>query len=260
MKKIFKYTIYDLGRSKWLYFYFGFYLAAGFMMLFLNNNLHTGMVNLMNLVIVLSPLICTILGVIHNYNSRDFVELLLSQPIKRHEIFLGQYFGLSVALSAALATGILIPFIFYGLLKSSEIWNLLSLVISGILLNFIFTGISLLVGILSENKIMGFGIAIFIWLFTAVIYDGLFLLSLFIFNNYPLEKFTIFASILNPIDLARIHIILNLDNSAMMGYTGAVFSKFFGSFTGMLISLGVNVLWIGSITFFIKKAGDKKDF
>ncbi len=64
MIKILKYTIYDLSRSKWLYFYLGFYLAAGFILLFLNHNLHSGIINLMNLVLVVSPLICTVLGVI----------------------------------------------------------------------------------------------------------------------------------------------------------------------------------------------------
>lgn len=260
MKKILKYTVFDLARSKWLWFYFGFYLLSGFILLFLNNNIHSGMINLMNLVIVLSPLICTILGVIYNYNSRDFVELLLSQPIKRQEIFLGQYFGLSIALSIALSLGIFIPFFFYGIFKSGEIWNLISLVISGILLNFIFTGLALFIGIVFENKIMGFGLSIFIWLFAAIIFDGLFLLSLFLFSNYPLEKLTIIATMLNPIDLARIHIILNLDNSVMLGYSGAVFSKFFGSGKGIILSLLTNLAWIGIIVFIIKRAGDRKDF
>ncbi len=37
-------------------------------------------------------------------------------------------------------------------------------------------------------------------------------------------------SALNPIDLSRILILLQLDVSAMMGYTGAVFKDFFGTY------------------------------
>ncbi len=63
----------------------------------------------------------------------------------------------------------------------------------------------------NENKIKGFGYAILMWLFFAVIYDGLFLISLVVFNEYPLEKFSLIATMSNPIDLSRILILLKLD-------------------------------------------------
>lgn len=57
------------------------------------------------------------------------------------------------------------------------------------------------IALYNENKIKGFGYAILMWLFLAVIYDGIFLISLVVFNDYPLDKLALFASMFNPIYL-----------------------------------------------------------
>jgi Cu-processing system permease protein len=48
---------------------------------------------------------------------------------------------------------------------------------------------------------------------------------------------------LSPIDLARIQILLNLDVSAMMSYTGAIFKDFFGTSQGLIMSFMLLCLW-----------------
>ncbi|HAY72220.1 MAG TPA: ABC transporter permease, partial [Saprospirales bacterium] len=90
MFKIIKYSFYDLMRSRWNYVYFLFYLALGFVLLFLNNDVSKAVITLMNIIVVLTPLIGTIFGVMYYYNSREFTELLLAQPIRRSTIFIGQ--------------------------------------------------------------------------------------------------------------------------------------------------------------------------
>ncbi|ESU23372.1 nitrous-oxide metabolic protein NosY [Flavobacterium enshiense DK69] len=60
----------------------------------------------------------------------------------------------------------------------------------------------------------------------------------------------VFLSALSPIDLARILILLQLDVSAMMGYTGAIFKDFFGTSWGLAASFVLLFLW-GIIPFFI---------
>jgi Cu-processing system permease protein len=49
---------------------------------------------------------------------------------------------------------------------------------------------------------------------------------------------------LNPIDLARILILLHLDVSAMMGYTGAIFKNFFGNQVGIIAAFTILLLWV----------------
>ena len=112
----------------------------------------------------------------------------------------------------------------------------------------------------NTNKIKGFGYAILMWLFLAVIYDGLFLISLMVFNEYPLDNFSLLATMFNPIDLSRILILLKLDISALLGYTGAVFKKFFGTNFGLIISLFVLSLWVILPIFRIQRKLRKKDF
>ena len=260
MLKILKYSFYDLMRSRWSYVYFAFYLLLGVVLLFLNNNLSKAVITLMNVIIVLVPLIGTIFGVMYYYNSKEFTELLLAQPLKRSSIFLGQYLGVALSLSMSLILGLGIPFIFYGLFKSNAIWDFSLLLITGTFLTFIFTALAFNIALSNENRIKGFGYAILLWLFLAVIYDGLFLMSLIFFEDYPLDKLSLFGTMLNPIDLSRTLILLKLDISALLGYTGAVFKKFFGTNFGLIVSIVMLSFWIILPVLRITYKSKRKDF
>lgn len=260
MLKILKYSFYDLMRSRWSYVYFAFYLLLGIVLLFLNNDLSKAVITLMNVIIILVPLIGTIFGVMYYYNSKEFTELLLAQPLKRSHIFLGQYLGVALSLSMSLIFGLGLPFIFYGLFKSNVIWDLSLLLITGTFLTLIFTALAFNIALSNENKIKGFGYAILLWLFLAVIYDGLFLMSLIIFEDYPLDKLSLVGTMLNPIDLSRTLILLKLDISALLGYTGAVFKKFFGTNFGLIVSFAMLLLWVVLPVFRIVVKSKKKDF
>ena len=127
-------------------------------------------------------------------------------------------------------------------------------------MTFIFVALAFNIALSNENKIKGFGYAILLWLFLAVIYDGLFLISLVMMQEYPLDKFSLIATMFNPVDLSRILILLKLDISALLGYTGAVFQKFFGTNIGMVLSTLVLVLWTILPTWRIVSKSKKKDF
>ena len=260
MLKILKYSFFDLMRSRWSYVYFAFYLLLGVVLLFLNNDLSKAVITLMNVIIVLVPLIGTIFGVMYYYNSKEFTELLLAQPLKRSSIFMGQYLGVALSLSMSLVLGLGIPFIFYGIFKSNAIWDFSLLLITGAFLTFIFTALAFNIALSNENRIKGFGYAILLWLFLAVIYDGLFLMSLIVFEEYPLDTFSLTASMLNPIDLSRTLILLKLDISALLGYTGAVFKNFFGTNFGLIVSFLALSLWVILPVFRIIGKSKKKDF
>lgn len=75
-----------------------------------------------------------------------------------------------------------------------------------------------------------------------------------------LEGFSLAATVLNPIDLSRIMILLKLDISALMGYTGAVFQKFLGTALGMSLSLLTLALWAGLPVWGIQWIAKQKDF
>jgi Cu-processing system permease protein len=88
------------------------------------------------------------------------------------------------------------------------------------------------------------GVALLVWLFLAVVYDGLVLLGANLLYAWPLEKPLLALMVLNPIDLARVVVMLNFDISALMGYTGSVFRDFFGTSAGLATALAALTAWL----------------
>lgn len=257
--KIIKYAFYDTLRSWWALIYGLFFLALSATLLYFSGDFTKALVSLLNVILLLVPLISTVFGTMFFYNSREFTELLLAQPIKRNTLFLGQYIGLTLSLVMSFCIGLGIAFLLYAG-TSEEAVHLFMLMVCGSFLTAIFTAIAFLVSVSFEDKIKGFGLAVLVWLYTAVIYDGLFLAFLVIFDDYPLEKATIGFTLLNPIDLSRIMILLRLETAALLGYTGAVFEKFFGTFQGIAFSFFALVVWmLLPLLVFLRKVS-RKDF
>jgi len=128
-----------------------------------------------------------------------------------------------------------------------------------VVITAVFVSIAFFSSIYTRDKTKGIGIAILLWLFFALLFDGLLLFLLFQFSEYPIEVPMMFVSALSPIDLSRIMILLQLDVSAMMGYTGAVFRQFFGTRIGIYITFAVLMLWIFIPFYFSLRKFKKKD-
>mgnify|MGYP003154491248 CR=1 FL=1 len=69
-------------------------------------------------------------------------------------------------------------------------------------------------------------------------------MSLILFEDYPLDKLSLIGTMLNPIDLSRTLILLKLDISALLGYTGAIFKQFFGTNFGLVVSISMLAVWV----------------
>lgn len=260
MLKILKYTLYDLSRSRWSYLYFSFFLLFTGAMVFLSGDTTRVVISLMNVILILCPLVAMMFTTMYSYNSREYIELLLAQPLRRSDIFIGQYLGIALSMSVAMVLGMIIPFLIFDIGSLRDFSGLLILAGIGVLLSFVFSGLAFLIALRFDNKIKGFGVALLTWLFFAVIYDGLVLLLLLFFRDYPLERLTIALSMLNPIDLSRILILLNLDISALMGYTGAVFERFFGTHFGMILSMIALGFWAVVPFWRFHRLALRKDF
>ena len=242
--KIIKYQLQDVIRSRWIIFYtLFFWLITDALFRFGGSGEHV-ILSLMNVVLIVIPLVSIVLGAMYLYNSREYIELLLSQPITRSSLFSGLYAGLTIPLATGFALGILAPFAYHGGLTSGGASGVLFLVFVGILLTVVFTALAFSIALRFEDKIKGLGLSLVLWLFFSVIYDGLILFIIYLFSYYPLQNPVIALTMLNPIDLGRILLMLNFDISALMGFTGAVFQRFFGSGFGMAVSLGVMLMWL----------------
>ena len=133
------------------------------------------------------------------------------------------------------------------------------LVVCGLLLTLAFVSMAFLATVLSRDKARGIGVALLLWFFFTILYDGIVLMSMFAFSDYPLEKAVIGLAFLNPVDLARIAMLLQLDAAALMGYTGALFQHFFGSTVGAGLSFLAMLLWIVLPLWLAVRVFRKKD-
>ncbi len=254
MKKIFKYVTADILRNKIVLAYTLLLMVISFSVFMLQDDASKGMLSLLNITLLIVPLTSIIFSAIYVYNSSEFIELLVSQPLKRKSIWLSLFYGLAAALSIAFFVGAGIPILIYQPTTTGII-----MIITGIVLSIIFVAIALLAAVLTRDKAKGIGITIMLWLFFALIFDGLILFILFQFEDYPLDKFMLFTSAFNPVDLCRILILLQMDVSALMGYTGAIFKEFFGSYTGSVIAAIVLLLWIIIPLWLSTRKFQKKD-
>ena len=216
--------------------------------------------SLMNVVLIIIPLVSIVFGTMYLYHSREFIELLLSQPIERRKIFWGLYSGLAIPLSAGFALGVGIPSLMYGVHTSAEAGTMGMLIVAGVFLTFIFVALSFSISIRYEDRMKGLGLAILLWFFFVILYDGIVLFLIYTFGDYPLEKAIILVNLLNPIDIARTLLLLQFDISALMGYTGAVFHKFFAGWLGIGISLMSLSLWVTFPLYKGLRLFNRKDF
>jgi Cu-processing system permease protein len=254
MKTIIKYVLLDLLKNRIVLAYTFFLLAMTLGIFNLDENATKGVMSLMNLALIFIPLVSIIFSTIYVYNSAEFIELLVAQPLRRKTLWLSIYAGLALSLSIAFIAGVGIPVLLYEGTSTG-----LVLILSGLFQTIIFTGIALLASVKTRDKAKGIGVSILLWFFFTLIYDAVVLLVLFQFSDYPMEKPMILLSMLNPVDLSRILILLKLDIAALMGYTGAVFKDFFGSGTGIFISAFVLLLWAIVPTWLSLKKFQQKD-
>lgn len=254
MRKIIKYVLTDIIRNKIVIAYTLLLIAISFGILSLESSSTKAMLSLLNIVLIIVPLVSIVFSTIYVYNSSEFIELLLSQPLKRKTIWLGMFVGLALSLALAFFAGIGIPILLFNFNAIG-----LTLIAAGLFLSVILVSIAMLAAVYTRDKAKGIGIAIILWLYFSLLFDSLVLLLLFQFEEYPLEKAMIVLSALNPIDLSRILILLKMDVSALMGYTGAVFKTFYGTQWGILVSFLLLFLWIVIPLFFSLKKFKNKD-
>jgi Cu-processing system permease protein len=254
MMKLVKYVIIDILRNKVVAGYALFLFGISMGVLNLEDNTGKGLLSLLNIVLLVVPLLSIVFSTIYVYNASEFIELLVSQPVKRTTLISSIYAGLTGSLIIAFSIGIGLPLLLYA--PSSTAFML---IVSGILLTAVFVALAMLASVMTRDKAKGIGVSILMWFYFAIIFDALILFILFQFSDYPLEKVSIGLTALNPIDLSRILVLLKMDISAMMGYTGAVFKDFFEGFGGYFFIGIVMLLWVGLPILLAIKKFNRKD-
>ena len=238
MIRILKYVALDILKNKIVIAYAVILALFSWSAFGLEDNASKGILTVLNIILLTVPLMSVLFATIYVYNSSEFIELLVSHPVKRSKIWKALFTGLSLSLVAAFLLGAGIPILLF-----ADWATAMMMILAGVFLSVIFVAIAFLSSILARDKAKGIGISILLWLYFALLFDGLVLFLFFQFADYPIEKLAVMLSAFSPVDLCRILILLQLDVSAMLGYTGAVFKDFFGTNWGLAISVTLLTAW-----------------
>src|SRR5689334_4145041 len=98
MLKLSKYVLYDILRNRIMIAYTVFLLLVSLTLFNMEENSSKAMISLLNIVLIVVPLISMIFSTIHWYNSYEFIELMLTQPISRRKVILSEYAGTVLSL------------------------------------------------------------------------------------------------------------------------------------------------------------------
>ncbi len=258
--RVMRYELSDVLRSRWLIAYALFFVVATDVLMRFTGGEVKGMLSLMNIVLLVVPLVTLVFGTMYYYHAREFIELLLAQPVSRRDLFGGLYLGLAGPLAAAFLASVAIPLGVHMPWTGELVRIAIVLLAVGVALTAVFVAVALLIAVRVNDSVRGLGIAIGTWLGATVLYDGAVLLLAMIFANYPMERPLLGLMLLNPVDLGRVVLLLQFDVSALMGYTGAVFKQFFGSGAGVSIAAAMLLLWAAVPAWLGLRAFRRKDF
>src|ERR1041385_6510366 len=146
MKKLFKYVFLDIVKNKIILFYTAALLIISLSIFNISETSEKAIISLLNIELIVLPLICGVFSTIYFYNSSEFIELLVTQPLKRKTIFRSNFSGLVSALSIAFIVGTGIPLLLYSPDKTSLLFLL-----SGIALTACFTSFALVAAVFTKD-------------------------------------------------------------------------------------------------------------
>ncbi len=238
------YVLRDVARSRWILAMGLFFLLATDGLLRFGSGGAASLLAIGSLVLLVVPLVSILFGTIYLYHSREFTALLLAQPVTRRQLFAAQLGGLTIPLAAALAAGIMAPVAVHGLPQGSSASSLLTVVALAGALALVFVALAFAVAIRFEDRVNGLAASVGVWLLFALVYDGAVLLTIMLFADYPVERPVLLLMLANPVDLARVLLLMQFDASALMGYTGAVLQRTLTGSAGMTMASAALAAWV----------------
>ncbi|MGD2078422.1 MAG: ABC transporter permease subunit [Chloroflexota bacterium] len=216
--------------------------------------------SLINLVLLIIPLMGLTLGALSLSGERERGTLLylLTQPVSQAEVLLGKFFGLAVAILAALVLG----FGLSGLLIAwqggvTQATDFLGLVLLAFALALVSLSLGFLISSAVSKSATAIGLALFLWL-VLVFFGDLGLMGTAIVLRLGVgELFTM--ALLNPLQLFKMAAILAIrGNLEVLGPAGIYALRTYGAqLMPMLLAilLGWTILPLGATYLILRRRG-----
>lgn len=258
--RIARYAVVDVLRNRWVAGYFVFFLVTTDLLLRLTGTGPRTLASLLSLVVLLIPLVTIVFVTIYWHGAREFTELLLTQPVDRPALFHGLFAGVVGPLCAAFVAGVSLPLLLHRAIGADHAGTLALLLFSGVALTGVFAALAVLIAGLVEDRLRGLGSALGVWLLMAVAYDGLLVLITVALKDRPLGPALLGLTLLNPIDIARVILVLRVDAAAIAGATGALFQRHLGGVAGTALAIAALLVWTLVPGLLALRAFRKRDF
>ena len=85
-----------------------------------------------------------------------------------------------------------------------SIGAVVALLLVGAAFTLAFTAIGFCIALRAEDRLRGVAFALGVWLLVSVLYDGLVLIAVALFADYPIERPLLALMFANPVDLGRV--------------------------------------------------------
>jgi Cu-processing system permease protein len=258
-KTLFLFQFKNQLRSKWVYFIvFAIGLLSDLMLRFSGDGARS-ILSLINLALFFIPVIVAIQTAMFIYGNREYMELVLTQPVKRGLLIVQLWLAFWTPIALSILLGMTLPFMY-----QQAGWNYIGSVfqLAGItiLLASIFSLLAVSISLKYDDKAKGLGALLGYWLFLSIIYDGLMLFLIQALSDFSLREISLGAVLLNPVDLSRILLLMLNNGAALLGVTGALFERFVGTGLGMVTIGFLLLIWVLIPSLVSYRTFLKKDF
>jgi len=241
MKALFKKEYRDTIRNRWLIILILVFLSLAIVVSYFGSSTTKGVgfhgvddtvAGLISLISFLVPIVGVMLGhsSITKEREQGSLEVIMSYPVNRTEIFLGKYFALGSVLFTAIfigfgGAGIIIAL---GSKAGINLPHYLLFLLATFLIGLIFLGISMLVSVATRKRSAAIAGGVFIWFFFTMII-GLILIGVYTAMGGDYQTFFSSGEVtgsewiwkamfFSPLDTYQMHIMLIYGIKSFFGF------------------------------------------
>lgn len=216
--------------------------------------------SIVSLVLYLVPILALMMGTFTFVSFREYLELIVTQPVARWKIILGKYLGalLSFVISTVAGFGVAGVIIAIRIGAEGSLKFALVVLLS-FFLGAVFLSLSFLLSVLLKRRLAAVGLSVLIWFFFVIFYDLLMMASTVFLSHNTLKISLIAGLLFNPVDMVRVTSLIVVGGESVFGAAGVVAVKLLGSMGALVaLSLMILVFWVVLPLYISVKVFDKQ--